>query len=138
MLVLGGHNAVGSLLRVVVGPETDLHQDIHGAKILDITPILSAMSGENKVYLSLTRCRSEQITAQIMSGAQIPYLNSFTGNDKPGTPQVAVAAKEDKTVTAAVTQCTYCGNEASLLPIDGFKICNSCAVIELGRRLKRK
>lgn len=135
MLVLGNQNALGNVLHVVVGPESDLHQDIHGAKILDITPILAHMSGDNKVYLSLTRCRSEGITSRIMTEAKIPYINSFTGTNAPSASQPAVEAKQEQAVQTGA-KCQYCGNEAALLPIEGFKVCGSCAAIELGRRLK--
>ena len=141
MLVLGGHNQLGNVLHVIMGPESELHQDIHGAQILDITQLLAMMSGTDKVYLSLTRCRSEQVTAQIMSGSGVPYINSFTGTGTPGTPKVVTPQprqdSQDPTV-APKQKCSYCSAEAELLPVDGFSICGSCAAIELGRRIKTR
>lgn len=141
MLVLGGRNAIGSVLHVVLGPESELHQDLHGAAILDVTPLLAAMSGTDKVFMSLTRCRSEQITSSILTGSKIPFMNSFT-NQHAAVP--ASSHTENGTTSAQETtetpreKCQYCAKPAVLLPITGFKICQSCAAIELGRRLKKK
>ncbi len=132
MLVLGGHNALGNVLHVVMGPESDLHQDIHGAKILDVTPLLAAMNGAEKIFLSLTRCRSEQITSQVMTAARVPFMNSFTGTNSA----VPAPAEPQPATETAGQKCQYCHRDAQLLPIDGFQVCSSCAAIELGRRVK--
>ena len=128
MLVVGGKHPAGQILHVIVGPESELHMDIHGAKIIDLTPILSQFEGNEHVYMSLTRCRGELETKQRMNAQQIPYLSSFT----------PPAKEEEKAEPAAVqARCTYCGNpERTLLPLPGFRICQECARIELSRTAK--
>ena len=132
MLVLGGHNALGNVLHVIVGPESDFYQDINGCATLDITPVLAAMNGTEKCYISLTRCRSEQGTSHAMAAGKLSFLNSLAA---------PVAERDKPTVDTPETTagtCQYCGRHASLLPIEGFKVCSDCAAIELGRRCKRK
>ena len=136
MLVLGSRNPLGNILHVVVGPESELHQDLHGAKILDITPVLAQMDGMSHVYLSLTRCRGEMMTAQILTGSKITHLNSFV---KPtDVPTADANATAQPSVVGTREKCQYCGKLADLLPIDGFKVCPDCAAIELGRRLPKR
>jgi hypothetical protein len=167
MLVVGGHNAVGNVLHVIIGPETELFTDIHGAKVLDITELLSRMNGEQPVYLSLTRCKSEAFTAASMDATGLAYYNSFTGQpvaDQPShhvatgasqsapPPIMATPAPKDTRATPQVQQqpvqgvvvqlqrgrCTYCGTpDKALLPLEGICICGECMAIELGR-LKEK
>jgi hypothetical protein len=134
MLVVGGKHPAGQILHVIVGPESELHMDIHGAKIIDLTPILSQFEGNEHVYMSLTRCRGEVETKQRMNAQAIPYISSFT---PPAKEEV-----EDKPSTVvnpqAPANCTYCGSkDKPLLPVPGFRICPECVQIELGRQSKR-
>jgi hypothetical protein len=149
MLALRGKSQVGNMLHVTVGPESDLFCDIHGAAVLDVTPLLMEMNGSQHVYLTLTRCRSEQTTSRSMVGAGITHLSSFGTTEEgaaaaaaagpgvftpPGTEQTGAAPKkeEDAPKTKA-GPCEYCSQPSQLLPIPGFHICKVCAQIELGR-----
>lgn len=146
MLIVGSKNDEGHLIHVISGPETEFYMDIHGSQVMDITPLLLAMNGTPRICLSMTRCKSEVATSQIMTGSEIQHLNSFVKSDtpaaSPATPttgsskidellkQPAPAAK--KTTTG---KCSYCGKDNSeLLAVPGFSICTACAQIELGRR----
>jgi len=148
MLALRGKSQVGNMLHVVVGPETELFGDIHGAAVLDVTPLLMEMDGAQHVFLTLTQCRSEQSTTRHMQGAGIPHISSF--GDRPegapegsvgtetvgGAPQPNTAGAEKQASPVATAQkghCEYCKQDIQLLPIPGFHICKVCAQIELGR-----
>ena len=128
MLVLGGHNNLGNVLHVVMGPESELHQDIHGATILDVTPLLSVMNGQERIFLSVTRCRSEQLSSHVMTTANLKYLNSFSVPDAAAGKPVPIAKP------AKQVPCQCCGATIPLLGVPGFNICASCAAIELNRR----
>lgn len=140
MLVLGSNNSMGNVVHVVVGPESELHQDVHGATIADITPILSAMDNSKRVYLSLTRCRSEQITVQVMKAANMGHLSTFSPGQKPGeissSEDTETSGKQDAPVQRE--KCQYCLAETELLPIPNYRICTACATIELNRKKSRK
>jgi hypothetical protein len=142
MLVIPGHNPMGNVIHMILGPESEMFSDIHGATILDVTPILSCMNMEEKVYLHLTRCRSEQQTEAVLKASNIAFFNTFSGwNNAPENlkqiiekdkPQEIVA----KIAKAKVDRCHYCNRETTLLPVPGFKICVVCAQIELGQKKK--
>lgn len=77
MLLIGGKTEAGHVLHLIVGPESEFHMDVHGSQLLDITPLLIAMNGSSKIFVSLTRCKSEANTSQLMDVSSIPHLNSF-------------------------------------------------------------
>ena len=127
MICIGGHNQLGNVLHTVLGPESDLHADIHGAVVLNVTPILSKMKTDEPVFLSITRSRDETNTARTMVMSGISPLYSFSPK--------AEEAKQSEPILPAKEKCSYCANEAVLVGIPGFKICYSCAQIELARRV---
>jgi len=81
MLGLAGHNPMGNVLHIIAGPETDVFTDIHGAKILDITDILAVMNPKDRVYISLTRCKSEADTEIALAEAGTKYRSSFNNGE---------------------------------------------------------
>jgi len=81
MLGVAGHNPMGNVLHIITGPETDVFTDIHGAKIMDITDILSVMNPQDRVFLSLTRCKSEPDTEAALLATGTSYKNSFNNSD---------------------------------------------------------
>lgn len=157
MLMVLGHNQLGNVLHAIVGPESEIYMDIHGAKILDITPILMGLRNGARTFLSLTRCKSEATSEEGLKSTEIVYLSSFGGKpvcDEPkhknaGGSGTAVATKNggslytDKAVndgksTVKTGVCSYCKANKELLNVAGFEICSDCAQIELGRRLNAK
>ena len=142
MLALCGKNPSGNVLHVVVGPETELFTDIHGAKILDITPALRQMDFDKRVFISLTRCRSEAASASLMRSSGIEFLTSFqdaldTEDDDmqavtKASCNVDAAAAEQHPLVVNNGECDYCHVMKALVPIPGFKICQECNQIELG------
>ena len=143
MLVLGGKSKEGHTLHLIVGPESEFHMDVHGASFLDITPLLAAMNGSERVQLSFTRCKSELITSKCMQVTGIPHLNSFqVAEEPPETSSRAgrrskKAEKDPGAILPAILmgRCSYCGlPDQELLKIPDIKICSSCAQIELGRK----
>ena len=146
MLALCGKNPSGNVLHLVVGPETELFTDIHGAKILDITPVLRQMNFDRRVFISMTRCRSEASSAALMRSSGIEFLSSFyevaEGEGQPANASVNTsdaanasavpnAAPTPKPMTPTI-ECDYCRIKKQLLNVPGFKICTECAQIELG------
>lgn len=143
MLVILGHNPLGNVIHMIVGPETEMFTDIHGSKIIDITDMLKACEQNQHVFLSLTRCKAEGVTEAMLRASNIPHFNTFAGlADAGGGIKSSVTdskQKEETKATAKATKdrCTYCKRETDLLPIPGYKICAVCAQIELGL-LKKK
>lgn len=138
MIALGGHNQLGNVLHMIVGPESELHIDLHGAKVLDITPILVAMNPEERVFVSVTRCRSESQLINQLTSSDVTFLNSFAGLMKaqPQLPAASSAKPAEPTVKKG--RCAFCGKpDTELLPIPGFKICSDCAQLELRRNAQK-
>ena len=138
MLVLAGNNPIGNVLHVVSGPETEMFTDIHGAKIVEITSALAAMDPSARIFLSLTRCKSEPAAEARFKAADINYISSFAGkttmaSDVPPVQAKKVPTKKPTKAAAVAQKCEYCKREAELLPVPGVKICTICAQIEIGR-----
>ena len=72
MIALGSRNQLGNVLHIVAGPESDLHADLYGAVVMDITDILQHMDPEQRVLISLTRGRPERTVDQQLTLGQIP------------------------------------------------------------------
>lgn len=148
MIILGGQNSVGSVIHLITGPESELYMDLHGANIVDITPLLAALvgySGERKLFISLTRCGDELSTMEALSEVQIPCASTGLHKgqaekpvkDETENPPVAPTGATPKK-DSGIGRCRYCGTpNKKLLPIPGFHICESCAQIELGRNKER-
>ena len=140
MLALMGHNPMGNVLHVIMGPESEFFVDVHGAKILDVTELLNLMSEDERVYLSFTRCKNEGSTESALKAAKAPYMSSFSVGkcDNPDcpdcktTPEAEPAAKPAKKTATNKKRCYYCHQDKVLLPLPGFNICTACAQIELG------
>lgn len=79
MILLYGKNPVGNVIHAVVGPESTLWTDLHGALTVDITPLLEACDTNMPVLLNLTKCDSEaqlnrRLNETMASGAPYPFL----------------------------------------------------------------
>lgn len=140
MLALVGKNPMGNVLHVITGPESEFFIDVHGAKILDITELLNLMDQEERVFLSITRCKSENATEGALKMSKAPYLSSFGAGkcDNPDCPDCNPKTGEKQSKAKAPKKstkkgrCNYCHTDKVLLPLPGFSICTSCAQIELG------
>ena len=147
MLAYQGSNPLGNVVHLICGPETDLFTDVNGASIMDITPLINNMDKNKPVFISLTRCRIEPITAQMMTASgmkvqsNMPYgkCNHDCDNCSQEEDGDSSTKSKDKEANKAVPfalrkgKCDYCGNEGSLLPFTGVNVCPVCAQIELGR-----
>lgn len=131
MILVPGHNPMGNVLHVILGPESDLYADLHGAQVCDITEILRMFEPGSPVFLSVTRTKSEQTTVQGLAGAGVPVAiagrPAITNGMSSQTPPVQ---RSEKTGT-----CLYCGREQPLVADASTRICAPCLEIELG--LKR-
>ena len=132
MILVPGHNEAGNVLHIILGPESDLYADLHGAQVVDITGPLAAFNAGEPVHLSVTRTRSERETLKQMVEAGILVASSFIGKKgAEGQPGKLEKIKHNTTAKAH-EKCEYCGQEKPLLSIHGFKICDQCVQIELG------
>lgn len=139
MLVIPGHNPMGNVIHMIMGPESEMFADIHGATILDITPVLSCMNMDEKVFLHLTRCMSETKTETVLKASNVAFFNTFSGWTNTPDNLKAVIEKDKPAVKDHKThaeKCQYCHRETTLLPVPGFKVCVVCAQIELGQKKK--
>ena len=137
MIVVLGHNALGHVLHVIVGPESEFFMDIHGAKIIDISNVLQTINNDARVFLSITRTKNEPhclasltasgITAYSSFGDQPPRIMLAPGGKQPSEAPASAPSAAAPTDSATCGNCTYCGKAQHLLPISGFKICHGCA-----------
>jgi hypothetical protein len=134
---------MGNVLHVILGPETELFADIHGAKIVDVSDVLSQLEADKATYLSYTRCKSEPLTAEKLKNAGISFKSSFSAGQscphcaaRVNTEESAEKSDEDGAAVMPkknVGVCQFCQRETELLDIPKFKICVVCAQIEIGR-----
>ena len=147
MIVVPGHNQLGNVLHLVIGPESEFFIDLHGAKVMDLTDVLQSLNGTNeRIFLCYTRTQSEPATEYTLTQGNIPHKSSFTGTPMCDKPDCAVAngtkaadssdmpaqAQRQQHAGIQTGKCAYCEDMKPLLPIIGFNICMSCAQIELG------
>lgn len=135
MIVFGEQSVDGSILHLLIGPETEMSMDLKGSSKLDVTPLLESLSGSEKVVLSINRCRSEMDTDLQMSEFDISHLCSFDN----GGEVVEIEEDEVEEVSCLgsvsdvrVGVCDYCSQTKGLLDLPGFNICSQCVMIELG------
>lgn len=129
MIVLPGQNPMGNVLHVVVGPETELFTDIHGAALMDVTEFITQMEPDKPVFLSVTRCKSEPVTAAMMRGSGITHKNSFAAAGKEHASDKPLSGSS----VSDVGVCQFCSRSTELIPVPKYKICVSCAQIEIGK-----
>lgn len=156
---------MGQVIHVIFGPESEFFMDVHGAKLADITNIISALSADEKVFLSLTRTRSEKNCVNVINSLGIFFTFSFS--DNASSPTIApsfssnhLAAifsnpsavsssmdilnksnnfSDSNTMSdAKVDKCDFCGNTRELLPLSSINVCATCALIDLKRILNER
>lgn len=154
MIAIAGKNPVGNVLHLIMGPETDLVIDVQGSQIMDISALLNKFSQSAPVFVNISRSRNESMTSDSLKQAGVPHVGisaapagcdgecelcdiesqrngmhvaRSAGKDKDKAGRVKIASKN-----VATGVCSYCKKTTTLLPIPGFKICVSCAQIELG------
>lgn len=151
MLALPAQNAIGEVVHIMMGPEGDIFQDLHGVQVMEITDWIRNHNTDSRVFLQVTRCRSEnELQAHLVRG-KLPCRSSITSScadpelceqcaAKEDCKQRAVAKESKPGAKAMVAggKCELCGSVQPLLPIPNVKICLSCAAIELNRKPRRK
>jgi len=136
MILVPGRNPAGNVLHIILGPESDLYADLHGAQVCDISEILRIFEPDVPVFLSVTRTKSEQTTVAGLAGAGVPV--AIAGKPQTvgsGVPSQA-GGQQQPQPQQTVDTCVYCGQEQPLVQDAPVKICAQCLQIELG--LKRK
>jgi hypothetical protein len=151
MVVLSGKSAVGNVIHLIVGPETEFWLDLHGAAITGISEVLKSMDASIPIYLSLTRCRNEaamidEIQAALAAGETYPFPLPTPAPDRPTTTvpisapvsvSPAIPAKIDPAGLLGHRQpsnkvrCSRCGGDRDLVPKLLPAICYSCVKIDL-------
>jgi hypothetical protein len=138
MLLAVGQSALGNILHVICGPESDAFEVLSGGQTANITKALQVMDQTKPVFLSITRCRSEfeaasAIAIQKGNGIAYPYSPSIALIDmsEPGK-----GAKEtQKEPSEGIGKCCRCEDkEAKLVPGLSPAICYNCVQIDLGLR----
>ena len=133
MLLVPGKNQVGNVLHVILGPESELCMDMHGACVCDITELLKVMDTTMPVFIAVTRSRSELATVAGLAALGVPvaYANQTGKAPTSATPPSSVQPAKRTGV------CAYCSQETELVAGARMKICSSCLEIELGLKKQR-
>lgn len=158
MLAIPGKNPMGNVLHLVIGPESELVMDMQGSAVMDITPVINKFDAAHPVFVSLSRSRNEITTSNALKQAGVSHLG-FMATPAPdgcsgdcehcnvdhgssgGTYAVGGNFKQGKKPGKSEVKnetCAYCKKPGQLLPVPGFKICVSCAQIELGLNAKSR
>lgn len=149
MIAIPGSNPIGNVLHLILGPESELIADIHGATIMDVTPAINKFSTEKPIFVSISRCKSEVETSKHLGFVKIEHINSLVGTEKgsscEGCGSCGTIPGKDKEPAPEKVMipfkdgvCGYCNSKGKLLPIPGQKICLTCAQIELGCKTELK
>ena len=156
MIVVGSETETGRVVHAIFGPESELAIDVCGYHEIDVSRLMEAMpSTDGKMMLRLTRSRNEQATATALRAAKVPCITSFDA--KTNQPKDSGPAKRDiqdlatepmpepepglpeiEPIEDKLGRCEYCGEDKWLVPVDGFRICQQCVRIELGRRVEAR
>ena len=168
MILVLGKNQFGHVLHAIMGPESDLFMDIHGAKLLEVTPAIRQIADSEHIFLSITRCKSEIQCEDMLRGVGATVISSFAGKTfvpgtavggkpqdesvAPGIPadlfegaapppkdeEIDIPLKDDR-ITLRTGKCSYCKQLTKLMPLTNISICADCTEIELGlKRAKKK
>jgi hypothetical protein len=95
MLMVFGKNPIGNVVHVVLGRESQLWADLHGAVTIDLTGVLKLADPAMPVLLNITRCEDEHETAK-----QLDTLLA-NGGSYPCMPPTMVFAPNGQPVTSA-------------------------------------
>lgn len=141
MIVVAGQNPMGNVMHLIMGPESDLIQDVHGAIIMDITEVIGGFTKDSKCYVSISKCRNELATSNMMKTVGMKFSGGIApdNTEKPcECSSKSCEAKPETGVTLALRdgKCSYCNANTKLMPIAGENICMPCIQIELGRKRK--
>lgn len=150
MIVVQGNNPIGNVIHLIMGPESDLIQDVHGAIILDVTEVVNSLSRDSKTFVSISKCRNESMTGSLMNSAGLKFNGTFPqimpgskacecDECKKASKDKPTETKPEESVTVALKEgiCSYCHAKTRLMPIAGESICMPCAQIELGLKKKK-
>ena len=136
MILVPGKNPAGNVLHVVIGPESELYTDLHGAQVVDITNILEQCDRNQPVLLQVTRTLSETRTLVGLMASGVTAAATHLG--ELIRPAINEQSKQKTATPASATGvCGYCNQRSPLLPIKSVHICEQCAQIELGLRKQR-
>lgn len=148
MIVVGNQKPDCRVVHVIVGSETELYMDLHGAAEVDVTALMAGIPPNTPVKLQLTRCKSEAGTVRGLAAGDVPHTYSFVSAPvaqeasapvKGQAPDIDEIMRRDRTDKRPQTLpqkngcCSYCGSIAEILDIPEICICRTCAQIELGR-----
>jgi len=145
MIVVGNQKPDHRVVHVIVGVETELYMDLHGAAEIDVTELMSGLPPGTQVKLRLTRCKSEAGTVRGLVTGDVPHMYSFVGapaTQEPAGPvkgrapdleEIMAKDRGTRPVPKKNGCCSYCGSITEILDIPGISICRTCAQIEIGR-----
>ena len=137
MILVPGHNPMGNVLHLILGPESDLFSDLNGMQIVDISALLEMFNRDEPVFIQVTRTNSEQHTIAGLMNMGLPVASTFVGGGQQQqvSPKVKAVPHQPSTRQGV---CSYCNQPAELVPTKAFRICEQCLQIELGLNKQRK
>ena len=150
MIAIPGKHPMGNVLHLIVGPESELVMDIQGSQLMDISKLVNEFNQSEALFVSITRSRSEAQTAATLRQSEITHVITAKSQASGSTEgcdgdcktckaaQPPRKSKAKATLASNTGVCSYCKRACALLPIAGFKICASCAQIELGMKQKKE
>jgi hypothetical protein len=154
MIVVPGSNSLGNVINLIMGPESELIADIHGASVMDVTEaVLPLLNGNTKIFISVSRCRNEVLTTATLRANKVAHISTFSeaaekmqGNESKGGTAVSdkpnalpALNQPPNAVESCPKKCDYCGQMADLVKdIPNVNICKSCIQIEIGCKLKKR
>ena len=96
MIMLGAKSDIGNAIHIVMGPESDLFMDIHGALSVDIDTVVKAVGTDKPLTVMVTRCRSEADLGRELDRRGIPFtVASQSCGQAPAEPQVPAKAEDN-------------------------------------------
>ena len=150
MIVLSGRNAVGNVVHLIAGPETEFWMDVHGAAITNISDMLKTLDLSVPTFLSYSKCRDESALLADIKGAteagvnypfEPPAALLMSNKDEvvvkhkdTGAP-MAVKSGGHAPVAKAVkrsVKCSRCGDDnTEIVPKLCPPICYNCVKIDM-------
>lgn len=98
MVILGAKSESGNTIHAVVGPESELFMDIHGATVIDIADLVKTLGAESPIHLCVTRCRDEAALQRQLEVKGIPFISTCKVKDQAKPEPKAADAPPAPTV----------------------------------------
>jgi len=142
MIILHEVTPVGTVIRMIMGAESEAMIRAHGNIMVDIAPLLANVPREQPLFIAVSQVDNEIKTAELMkkSGISPPFyspmmvISPALPNQRDMAPSTAPGTVSEKpTVNPAsmivkMGKCTYCGagNKEVIKIKNGQPMCAEC------------